>query len=113
MLQKLKERFTISILNTLLTKYDTATSSYQTEELEAGKRLISVIAGIYIFQKGIRNIRKHPVLAVEEVALGSILLYSAAAGLNKKIIKKPVDIADIRRNQIQGNDPNSFAPAFV
>lgn len=113
MLQKLKERFTISILNSLLSKYDAATSSYEPAELEAGKRLISVIAGIYIFQKGIRNIHKHPFLAVEEVALGSILLYSAAAGLHKKIVKKPVDDADVRRNQIQGNDPDSFAPAFV
>lgn len=113
MLQKLKERFTINILNSLLAKYDTELSKYESTELEAGKRLISVIAGVYIFQKGIRNIHKHPVLAVEEVALGGILLYSAAAGLNKKIIKKPVDVADIRRNQIQGNDPDSFVPAFV
>lgn len=113
MLQKLKERFTITILNSLLTKYDAEISKYEAAELDAGKRLVSVIAGVYIFQKGIRNIRKHPVLAVEEVALGSILLYSAASGLHKKIIKRPVDVADIRRNQIQGNDPDSFVPAFV
>lgn len=113
MLQKFKEKFTISILNSLLTKYNRATLKYEAEELDAGKRLISVIAGLYIFQKGIRNLKKHPILAVEEVALGSILLYGAAAGLNKKIVKKPVDAADIRRNQIQGNDPDSFVPAFV
>lgn len=113
MLQKLKEKFTLSILNSLLTKYEAEKSKYEASELEAGKRLVSVIAGIYIFQKGIRNIRKHPVLAFEEVALGGILLYGATAGLHKKIVKKPVDVADMRRNQIQGNDPDSFVPAFV
>lgn len=113
MLQKLKERFAINILNSLLTKYDAELSKYESAELEAGKRLVSVIAGVYIFQKGIRNIHKHPFIAFEEVALGSILLYSAASGLHKKIIKKPVEVSDIRRNQIQGNDPDSFVPAFV
>lgn len=113
MLQNIKEKFTITILSSLLDKYDNAISRYATEELEAGKRLISVIAGVYFFQKGIRNIQKHPILAVEEVALGGFLLYTAAAGLGKKIIKKPVDLEDIRRNQIQGNDPNSIVPAFV
>lgn len=106
MLQQLKERFTISILNSLLTKYET-------EELETGKRIVSVIAGVYLFQKAIRNIRKHPFIAAEQVTLAAILLYTAAADLNKKIIKKPVDAADVRKNQIQGNDPDSFVPAFV
>lgn len=106
MLKQLKERFTISILNSLLTKYET-------EELETGKRIVSVVAGVYIFQKAIRNIRKHPFIAAEQVALAAILLYTAAADLNKKIIKKPVDAAEVRRNQIQGNDPDSFVPAFV
>lgn len=113
MLQKIKEKFTISILNSLLDKYDTTVSKYETEELDAGKRLLSVIAGVYFFQKGVRNIQKHPIIAVEEVVLGSFLLYSAAAGLCKKIVRKPVDLDDMRRNQIQGNDPNSFVPAFV
>lgn len=113
MLSKIKEKFTISILNSLLDKYDHTLSKFETKELEAGKRLISVIVGAYIFQKGIRDIQKHPVLAVEEVAVGGFLLYNAAAGLCKKIVRKPVDIADMRRNQIQGNDPDSFVPAFV
>lgn len=106
MLETMKERFTMSILNSLLTKYET-------EELETGKRIISVIAGVYIFQKAIRNIKKHPFIAAEQVAMAAILLYTAAADLNKKIIKKPLDPADIRKNQIQGNDPDSVVPAFV
>lgn len=106
MLNKLKERFTLSLVSSLV-------NGYEAQELETGKRLISIIAGVYMLQKGIRAIRKHPVTAVEEVALGSILLYSAASGLNKKIIKKPAKPSDIRRNQIQGNDPRSPVPEFV
>lgn len=106
MFETLKERFTMSLLNSLLTKYET-------EELETGKRIISVIAGVYIFQKAIRNLKKHPFIAAEQVAMAAILLYTAAADLNKKIIKKPLDAADVRRNQIQGNDPDSIVPAFV
>ncbi|TKC09490.1 hypothetical protein [Pedobacter frigoris] len=106
MFRKVKDKLKISLISSLL-------KDYETEELESGKRLVSVIAGVYILQKGIRKIRKHPITAFEEVALGSILLYSAASGLNKKIIKKPVEPADIRRNQIQGNDPRSAVPAFV
>lgn len=106
MFQKLKERVNLTIQNSLLAKYDAT-------DLEAGKRLVSIIAGVYVFQKGIRNIQKHPILAVEEVALAGILFYSAASGLHKKVAKKPIDVADIRKNQIQGNDPNSCVPAFV
>lgn len=106
MFGKIKERLVLSVVNSSL-------AGYEAEELDAGKRLISVLAGVYILQKGIRNIRQHPFTALEEVALGGILLYNAASGLNKKITKKPMEISDIRRNQIQGNDPRSDVPAFV
>lgn len=106
MFRNVKDKIKISLITSLL-------KDYETEELESGKRLISVIAGVYILQKGIRKIRKYPVRGIEEVALGSVLLYSAASGLNKKIIKKPSEPSDIRKNQIQGNDPRSPVPAFV
>ncbi|SMC97780.1 hypothetical protein [Pedobacter africanus] len=106
MFKKIKDEFTTSLVSSLLTKYEA-------EELDAGKRLISVVAGVYMLQKGIRKIRKHHIVAVEEIVLGSILLYSAASGLHKKIIKQPVQPSDIRKNQIQGNDPRSDVPAFV
>ncbi|MBE9597687.1 hypothetical protein [Pedobacter sp. MC2016-24] len=106
MLKKIKERFTLSIINSLL-------NDYEAQELHAGKRIVSIIAGVYIFQKGIRCITKTPIIAIEEVALGGVLLYTAFSGLNGKIIKKPINPSDIRRNQIQGNDPNSTVPAFV
>lgn len=88
-------------------------SAYDTEELDAGKRLVSIIAGAYIFQRGIRAISKHPFIGIQEALLGGMLLYNGAVGINKKIIKKPTELSDIRRNQIQGNDPDSAVPAFV
>jgi len=81
-------------------------------EMEAGKRLISIIAGAYIFQRGVRIITKSPALAVQEVLLGGFLLYNGATGINLLAYKKPKEAADIRRNQIQGNEPGAI-PAFV
>lgn len=106
MFTKLKDKATISLGSTLLSKYDT-------EELNAGKRLISIIAGAYILSKGIRAILKRPMTGFEEIALGSILLYNATSGLDKKIKKKPTQASEIRKNQIQGNDPRAEVPAFV
>jgi len=106
MLKRAKEKLTFSIINSLL-------NDYEAQELHVGKRIVSIIAGIYIVQKGIKSIARTPVIAIEEVALGGVLLYNAFSGLQGKIIKKPINAADIRRNQIQGNDPNSTVPAFV
>ncbi|WEK21482.1 MAG: hypothetical protein P0Y49_10070 [Candidatus Pedobacter colombiensis] len=106
MLQQAKEKLTLSIIESL--------AKYETKELNTGKRLISVIAGVYMVQKGIRSLGRHTFLrGIEEITLGGILLYGAASGLNKKIIKKPLKPSDVRRNQIQGNDPRSGVPAFV
>lgn len=88
-------------------------SAYDTEELDAGKRIVSILAGAYIFQRGVRALTKHPFIGIQEALLGGILLYNGAVGINKKIIKKPTDLSDMRKNQIQGNDPDSAVPAFV
>ena len=106
MFTKLKDKAAIALGSSLLT-------NYETEELNAGKRLISIIAGAYILQKGIRSLTKRPITGFEEIALGTILLYSAASGLNKKITRKPAYPSDFRKNQIQGNDPRTEVPAFV
>ncbi|ALL06467.1 hypothetical protein AQ505_13755 [Pedobacter sp. PACM 27299] len=88
-------------------------STYDTEELDAGKRFVAILAGAYIFQKGIRTISKHPIIGIQEAVLGGILLYNGTVGIHKKIVKKPRELSDIRKNQIQGNDPRSAVPAFV
>ncbi|MBB2147886.1 hypothetical protein [Pedobacter gandavensis] len=106
MFELLKNKVRIIAATSLLSAYDT-------EELDAGKRFIAILAGAYIFQKGVRAISKHPVVGIQEAVLGGILLYTGTVGIHKKIVRKPTDHADIRRNQIQGNDPRSAVPAFV
>jgi uncharacterized membrane protein len=103
MLQTLQHKLTL-LTGKVLLNIDEA------REMEAGKRLISLLAGAYIFQRGLRIIYKSPILAFQELLLGGFLLYNGATGIN--LLAKPKEIADIRRNQIQGNDPDAF-PAFV
>lgn len=51
--------------------------------LSTGKRMISILAGAFIFRRGLKNLTKSPVIAVQELALGGLLLYNGAAGENK------------------------------
>jgi uncharacterized membrane protein len=81
-------------------------------EMQAGKRLISIVAGAYIVQRGLRILSKSPTMAVQEVLLGGFLLYNGATGINLLAYKRPKKADDMRRNQIQGNEPGAI-PAFV
>lgn len=105
MLELLKHKLAIFTGKALL--FDTN----EVKELELGKRIASIVAGAYIFQKGIRNIHKSPVISLQEVILGGFLLYNGSTGIDA-LKRKPKEPADVRRNQIQGNDPDSV-PAFV
>jgi len=106
MFNKLKHILTISAAKSLL-QIDENTS------LSTGKRIISIIAGIYMVQKGLNGITKNPILSIQEAVIGGLLLYNGATGMEKPVKRKPTKISDVRRNQIQGNDPNSEVPAFV
>ncbi|MGY4386255.1 hypothetical protein ACVWYN_003306 [Pedobacter sp. UYP24] len=105
MFNTIKEKITLSFVNNIL-------NSYETGDLHSGKRLVSTIAGVYLLQKAIKDIPQYPYKAIQKFALSGLLLYAAASGLNKKIIKKPKELSDVRKNQIQGNDPD-LVPAFV
>ncbi|MEJ7559420.1 MAG: hypothetical protein WKF66_14015 [Pedobacter sp.] len=105
MFNSLRDKLTLSFVDSIF-------NSYETGELDTGKRLVSSVAGVYLLQKAIKDIPRHPYKAAQKFALSGLLLYAAASGLTKKIIKKPKELADMRRNQIQGNDPHSV-PAFV
>jgi hypothetical protein len=35
------------------------------ETLSTAKRLLSIVAGAYIFQRGIRSVTKHPVTSIQ------------------------------------------------
>lgn len=52
-------------------------------KLSTGKRMISIVAGAFIFRRGLKNLAKSPILAVQELALGGLLLYNGATGENK------------------------------
>jgi hypothetical protein len=105
MLQTLTHKLTILAGKLLLNIEDA-------REMDAGKRIISIVAGAYILQRGIKTAFKSPVMAIQEILLGSFLLYNGTTGINLLALRKPREIADVRKNQIQGNDPDAV-PAFV
>jgi len=106
MLSKITHNLTIIAGKKLLDNLDP-------ENLNIGKSLLSIIAGAYIFQKGIKNIYKHPVIGFQEAFLGGYLLYDSIKGIRDGYIRHPTEVYQVRKNQIQGNDPNSAVPAFV
>lgn len=105
MFQKIKDNIAVNLVTSFL-------GTYETNEIQPAKRFLAIVASIYIIQSGIKDLPKHPIYSVQKLLLAGALIYSAAIDLNKRIIKKPKE-TDIRRNQIQGNDPNSQVPAFV
>lgn len=87
-------------------------NSSDSYELTTGKRVVCILAGAFILRRGINNITKKPILSIQEIALGGLLLYNGATGVNK--LNKPTRrLADVRMNQIQGNDPASAIPEFI
>jgi len=87
-------------------------NSTESYELTTGKRVVCILAGAFIFKRGIQNITKKPILSIQEIALGGLLLYNGATGVNK--LNKPIRrLPDVRLNQIQGNDPTSPVPEFI
>jgi len=106
MLNKAKHSLTIIAAKKLL-------DANKDENLSTAKRLLSVIAGAYIFQRGVRSLVKHPILAVQEVILGGFLMYDAVKDIREIYPHKPSELSQVRRNQIQGNDPKTGIPAFV
>jgi hypothetical protein len=87
-----------------------STDSY---ELSTGKRVICILAGAFIFHKGLTNISKRPIISIQEIALGGLLLYNGATGINKLSYKPTNRVSGVRLNQIQGNDPSSRVPEFI
>lgn len=106
MLRKLTHSITVLAAKKLL-------DTDRTENLGTAKRVMSIVAGAYIFQRGIRSIIKHPLIGLQETFLGGFLIYDAVNSIRETYPKKPTEISEVRKNQIQGNDPNSPIPAFV
>ncbi len=106
MFQSIKDKIAIKLAKSFL-------GSYETHEIQPTKRFLSVIAGVYILQSGIKDLPNRPAYSIQKFLLAGALICSAAIDLNKRITRKPRETADMRRNQIQGNDPSSQVPAFV
>ncbi|MDB5019466.1 MAG: hypothetical protein JWQ28_593 [Pedobacter sp.] len=106
MLNNLKHMVALTAGKKLLNSSD----SY---ELSTGKRVICIIAGAFILRKGLVNITKKPIISIQEIALGGLLLYNGATGINKLSSKPASRIANVRLNQIQGNNPNARVPEFI
>lgn len=85
----------------------------RTETVSTAKRLLSIVAGAYIFQRGIRSLGKHPIMSIQESILGVFLIYDAVSAIKETYPNRPKEFPQMRRNQIQGNDPESATPAFV
>lgn len=63
------------------------------------ERFISVAAGTFIMYKGISQILSHPLIALQEAALGGYLMYRGASGhcpIYEKIGKDTTDLPAIR-----------------
>jgi hypothetical protein len=106
MFSKTTHNLTVSAAKRLL-------DTNRTDTVSTAKRLLSMLAGAYIFQRGIKTVTKHPITSIQESLLGIFLIYDAINGIKETYPKKPTEISQIRRNQIQGNDPKSATPAFV
>lgn len=106
MLSRIKHNLTLLAAKKLL-------DSNNDESLGTAKRIISVIAGAYIFQRGMRAMIKHPIIGIQEAVLGGFLIYDAVKDIKDTYPKRPTEPSQIRLNQIQGNDPKSDTPAFV
>lgn len=106
MLKNIKHNLTLLAAKTLL-------DSNKDESLGTAKRLISVMAGAYIFQRGIKALIRHPLIGIQETLLGGFLIYDAVKDIRETYPVKPTQPSQIRTNQIQGNDPKSDTPAFV
>jgi len=106
MLNKITHNLTILAARKIL-------NTNNAENLSTAKRLVSIIAGAYIFQRGVKCFYKHPIIGIQEAFLGGFLMYDAVKSIKDTYPMKPTDPSEVRRNQIQGNDPNSPVPAFV
>ena len=58
------------------------------ETLGTAKRLLSVVAGAYIIQRGLKDIFKHPVLSIQETILGGVLIYNAVKSSEEEEARK-------------------------
>lgn len=70
MLNKAKRAITIVAAKKLL-------YTDEPETLSTAKRVLSVVAGAYIIQHGLKGMFKSPILSIQETFFGGLLIYNA------------------------------------
>ena len=100
----------IDQLNELLPKTD------ESPNIDQGERTFSVLAGAYIFYKGLKNLGKHPFLGLHGAAAGGFLIYRGVTGvcpIYKKLGKDTTDPQAINiTEQIIVNAPRAAVYEF-
>lgn len=51
------------------------------ENIDQGERILSMLAGSWLLYKSLKNIRQHPVFAIQGAAAGGLMLYRGARGV--------------------------------
>lgn len=69
-------------------------SSKQTPNLDQGERVLSVIGGSYLLYKSLKNIGKHPLLALQGAAASGLLIYRGATGVCPVYQRLDIDTTD-------------------
>ena len=69
-------------------------NSSGTPNIDAGERAISVIGGGFLLYKSLKNITKHPFLAVQGIAASGLLFYRGATGICPVYQKLDIDTTD-------------------
>jgi uncharacterized membrane protein len=70
MLNKAKRAITIVAAKKLL-------YTNEPETLSTAKRILSVAAGAYIIQRGLKTMFKSPIISIQETFFGGLLIYNA------------------------------------
>ena len=69
-------------------------NSNQTPNIDQGERILSVIGGSYLLYKSLKNIGKHPFLALQGAAASSLLIYRGATGVCPVYQRLDIDTTD-------------------
>lgn len=70
-----------SVISDLNTLKDKVWQDNENANVNTTERIISIAAGTFIFYKALSNIVSHPFIALEEAAVGGLLLYRGATGV--------------------------------
>jgi uncharacterized membrane protein len=92
MLETVTNRLTDTLNGSLFQKPETI-------NVESSERVLSTIAGAFLFYKGITQLIKHPIIGIQEALVGGVLIYRGATGycpIYAKLGKDSTDVEAVR-----------------